>query len=167
MKKPKLYAFLVVVSAFFALEAAGAQRELQPQQAEAAAQGQTAQTEAEAVSEAASEADAAPEYEIKIDYEMTFGRIVRVENGAAIVNIVSKIAPAEIQPTFFACDVKSNPVAELESMSQGYKNCFLFRIVRGEAREGDTVVVRYYKKEYPPAKDERGFWRRCLDFFVF
>ena len=163
MKKPKLYAFLAVVSAFFALTAAGAEREpTQPQQPPT-----PTQTRAGVPAEAASEADAEPEYKIKIDYEMTFGRIVRVENGAAIVNIVSKIAPAEIPPTFFACDVKSNPVAELESMSQGYKNCFLFKIVRGEAKRGDTVVVRYYKKEYPPAKDERGFWRRCLDFFVF
>ncbi len=156
MGKPKLYAFLAVVSAFFALAAAGAQRELQPQSAETAAQAQTPPEDA-----------AAPEYEIKIDYEMTFGRIVRVENGAAIVNIVSKIAPAEIPPAFFACDVKSNPVAELESMSQGYKNCFLFKVVRGEARRGDTVVVRYYKRVYPPAKEGRGFWRRCLDFFIF
>ena len=40
---------------------------------------------------------------------------------------------------------KGRPVAELESMHTGYKDCFLFSLIRGQANLGDDVIVRYYK----------------------
>ena len=87
------------------------------------------------------------EYEDKIvpDFEMLFGKVVRIQNDIATVKIISRIPEAQIEPVFFACDVRSTPVAELQSLHTGYKNCFLFKIARGTAAVEDDVIVRYYK----------------------
>ena len=89
---------------------------------------------------------------ITADYDMRFGKILRVEGKTAFVQIISKIAPAEVEPKIFACNIRLEPVAELESLNMGYKDCFAFGIANGEARAGDIVIVRYYKKELIPAE---------------
>ena len=83
--------------------------------------------------------------EIAHDFDLRFGSIVRIEDNIATVRIISRIYSSDIQPSFFACDVLGRPVAELESMHTGYKDCFLFSLIRGQANLGDDVIVRYYK----------------------
>ncbi len=85
-----------------------------------------------------------PSATIEVQSDMRFGRIVRVQGNVATVQIISKIRPSQIEPKFLACDIKLNPVAELESMHTGFNDCFLFKIVRGVAEKGDNVIVRYY-----------------------
>lgn len=89
---------------------------------------------------------------IKTSRDMRFGKILRVDGKTAFVQIISKIAPAEVEPKIFACNIRLEPVAELESLNMGYKDCFAFRIANGEARIGDIVIVRYYKKELIPVE---------------
>lgn len=87
---------------------------------------------------------------VVIDFELRFGKIAKIQNNTAFVHIISRIPEAEIPPTFYACDARLNPVAELESLKTGYRDCFLFKVSRGEARQGDTVMVRYYKTVLVP-----------------
>ncbi len=86
-----------------------------------------------------------PNESIKVHSDMRFGKVVRVQGNVATVQIISKIHPSQIEPKILVCDVKLNPVAELESMRAGFGDCFLFKIVRGKAEKGDNVIVRYYK----------------------
>ncbi len=83
--------------------------------------------------------------EIYTYMDMRFGKIVRIQDNIAVVQIISKIPPSEIPPKFLACDYRLNPVAELESINTGYKDCFMFKIIEGNAMIGDNVIVRYYK----------------------
>ena len=78
---------------------------------------------------------------------MRFGKVVRVQDNIATVQIISKIPASEIPPKFLACNYKLEPVAELESLNTGYKDCFIFKIINGKAIVGDNVIVRYYKKK--------------------
>lgn len=89
------------------------------------------------------------------DFEMLFGKIVRIQDGTATVKIISRIPEAQIEPVFFACDVRSMPVAQLQSLHTGYKNCFLFKIERGTASVEDDVIVRYYKTVKIPLPDNK------------
>ncbi len=81
---------------------------------------------------------------IVVDTDMRFGKIVRIQDNVAFVQIISKIPKAELPPKFLACDYRLEPVAELESMHIGFRNCFLFKIIRGNAQKGDNVIVRYF-----------------------
>ena len=95
----------------------------------------------------------APAGAVDIQADMSFGRIVRIQKNVATVQIISKIQTSKIEPKFLACDIKLHPVAELESMHIGFKDCFLFKILRGNAKVGDTVIVRYYILREPEKTD--------------
>ncbi|MBE6412975.1 MAG: hypothetical protein E7035_00290 [Verrucomicrobiaceae bacterium] len=84
---------------------------------------------------------------IYAETDMRFGKVVRVQDNIATVQIISKIPASEIPPKFLACNYKLEPVAELESLNTGYKDCFIFKIINGKAIVGDNVIVRYYKKK--------------------
>ena len=84
---------------------------------------------------------------IYAETDMRFGKVVRVQDNIATVQIISKIPASEISPKFLACNYKLEPVAELESLNTGYKDCFIFKIINGKAIVGDNVIVRYYKKK--------------------
>ena len=89
---------------------------------------------------------------ISVDYDMRFGKILRINNKTAFVQIISKIAPAEIEPKFLVCNIMLEPVAELSPLHIGYKDCFAFTVIKGDPLPGDTVIVRYYKKELVPVQ---------------
>ena len=84
---------------------------------------------------------------IYAETDMRFGRVVRVQDNIATVQIISKIPASEIPPKILACNYKLEPVAELESLNTGYKDCFIFKITNGKAIIGDNVIVRYYRKK--------------------
>ena len=84
---------------------------------------------------------------IYAETDMRFGKVVRVQDNIATVQIISKIPASEIPPKFLACNYKLEPVAELESLNTGYKDCFIFKIINGKAIVRDNVIVRYYKKK--------------------
>ncbi len=104
-------------------------------------------------SSATSDIQDTPSETVEVHSDMRFGRIVRVQGNIATVQIISKIRPSQIEPKFLACDIKLNPVAELESMHTGFNDCFLFKIVRGVAEKGDNVIVRYYAIKRSQKKD--------------
>ncbi len=94
-----------------------------------------------------------PTKTVDVQADMSFGRIVRIQKNVATVQIISKIQTSKIEPKFLVCDVKLNPVAELESMHIGFRDCFLFKISHGNAKVGDTVIVRYYMLREPEKTD--------------
>ncbi|MBO5255396.1 MAG: hypothetical protein J6B07_06185 [Opitutales bacterium] len=105
--------------------------------------------------------------EVVVDADIRFGKILRIQDNIAFVQIISKIPTAELPPKFLVCDINLNPVAELESIHIGYKDCFLFKIIRGNAQKGDNVIVRYFgikseiinKHKNPTLKTDKIRWK--------
>ena len=80
-----------------------------------------------------------------LDFDIRFGKVVKVQDDVAFVQISSKLLERETTPIFFACDIRMRPVARLETMNTGFKDCFLFKITEGSPQQNDIVIARYYK----------------------
>ncbi len=80
-----------------------------------------------------------------LDFDVRFGKVVKIQDNIAFVQISSKLLERSSVPIFFACDIRMRPVARLETMNVGYRDCFLFKILEGTPQQHDTVVARYYK----------------------
>ena len=80
-----------------------------------------------------------------LDFDIRFGKVVKIQDDVAFVQISSKLLERESTPIFFACDIRMRPVARLETMNTGFRDCFLFKITEGSPQQNDIVVARYYK----------------------
>lgn len=81
------------------------------------------------------------------DIDLYLGRIVRIDDEYAIVHVASSATVKNRAAVYYACDVTMTPTAILENMRVSHRACSTFRVVNGEARVGDTVMVKYLAPE--------------------